>query len=133
MAGLDLNAAMDDLGTALATISGLRVFDYPPENLAPPTAIVAFPEAVVYDLVMGRGADRATFKVHVIVGDVDKKSSRDRIAPYVTGDGSSSVKAALQAYAGRWDTLRVDRADIGRIVLNGITYLAATFDVDVIR
>jgi hypothetical protein len=47
---------MDDLGAALETIDGLRVFPYWADKIVPPAAIVGFPESLDFDETMGRGA-----------------------------------------------------------------------------
>lgn len=132
--GLDLNATMDALGTRLKTIAGLRVHDYPPESVAVPAAVVGFPDAVEYDQTYAGGADMAVFPVHVVVGKVSDRASRDAIVAYVGRSGPSSVKTVLEAdptLGGAVKTLRVQRAPFVTMTVGGIEYLAASFDVEV--
>lgn len=136
MATLDLNAVMDGLGVALATITGLRVFDYPVEKFDPPAAVVGLPTEVPYDNTKARGQDRATFPVFVAVGGAFERAARDALAPYVAGAGASSIKAALQAdrtLGGACGTLQVRaaRSDGSGITVNGVRYTGAVFEVEV--
>lgn len=125
---MNLNTAMDTLGTALAGITGLNVYDFQADGVADPAAIVALPEELVYDHTHGRGTDRATFPVHVFVCKADDRTARDLLAAYCDGTGgvTASVKAALDALPG----VRVIKATFSVIPMAGVDYLAATFDVD---
>lgn len=129
---LDVNAAMDAIGAALSTISGLRVFDYPADKVTPPAAVVDL-EAVDYDEATARGADRATFKVYLVVGSVVDRTSRDALHGYLNGagTGSTSVKAAIDAIGGH--RVRVMRAEKTAVTVAETLYrAAAVFDVDYI-
>ena len=53
------------LKTNLETISGLTVYDYVPDFLEPPIAIIAPLNTLNYDSTMARGAD--TYEVPVIL------------------------------------------------------------------
>lgn len=130
MAG-NLTTVMDDIGTALDTISGLRVFDFPPKSAQPPFAFVDMPEAIDYDLAMARGYDRAVFSVVVAVADQVDRAARDAIAAYAAGSGASSVKAVLES-AAIGETLRVESVEFRPVVLASGTYAAAIFSVDVV-
>lgn len=136
MSTLDLNAVMDGLGVRLATISGLRVFDYPTDQLEPPAAVVGLPLEVAYDYTKGRGSDRALFPVFVVVGGAFARAARDALGPYLAGAGSSSIKAAIEAdrtLAGACATLGVAnvRSDGSGITVNGVRYTGAIFEVEV--
>lgn len=126
---LNLNTAMDALGTALGGVTGLRVFDFPPDSISPPAAIVAWPEGLEYDNTHARGTDRATFKVHVLVGKVSDRSARDQVNVYANGAGtaSTSVKTALDAIGSG---VRVERAAFSVMTVAGTDFLTVSFDVD---
>ena len=131
---LDLNAAMDALGVRLRTIAGLRVYDYPPDTVAVPAAVIAYPD-LEYDQTYAAGADRATFAVHVLAGKVSDRASRDSIGAYVARAGASSVKTTLEAdptLAGAVDSLRVRGVSFSTMTVAALEYLAATFDVEVV-
>ena len=129
---LDLGAVMDAIGVRLATISGLRVADYPSDIANPPQAIVSLPETVEYDVVMGRGADRVVIPVLVLVGKVSDRAARDAIGLYVSGSGASSVKAAVDGdLGGTAHTARVTGARISVVTIAAVDYLGASFDIEV--
>lgn len=129
---LDVNAAMDAIGTRLGTINGLRVYDYPADNVAVPAAVVSHPDTITYDVTYARGCDMATVQVTVIVGKVSDRASRDALEAYRAGTGSSSIKAALDGnLGGAVQTARVTQADALTLTLAGVEYAAATFDVEI--
>lgn len=130
---MDVNAVMDALGARLGTISGLRVFDYATETASPPAAVVGIPVEFDYDFTKGGGSDRAVFPVTVLVGAVSARSARDALGAYAAGSGASSVKAAVDGNLGAVaQTARVMTARVESVQLNGVDYLAAVFDVEVI-
>jgi hypothetical protein len=125
---LDVNAAMDVLGAALATIPGLRVYDFPPDKVAPPAAWVEL-ESVDYDSATRRDADEATFRVYLVVAGAVDRARRDALYTYLDGaGGDSSVKAAVDALGG--STVRVTSAAPATITVADVAYqAAAVFDV----
>lgn len=130
---MDLAAVMDDLGVALETIPGLRVFPYWADRITPPAAVVGWPEPLTYDSTLRRGADQVELPVMVLVGKVDARTSRDTVAAYADGDGERSVKAVLEAYTPTaFDSVRVTRCEFGVMTVAGTDYLAATFYLDII-
>lgn len=129
----DLAACMDALGVALATIPGLRAHPYEADTVTPPAAIVAWPDTYEFDTVMQRGADRMVMPVLVVVGRADARTSRDRLAKYVAGDGAQSVKAAIEAYqTPAWYSARVQTVDFDAVTIGGKSYLAATFNIELL-
>lgn len=129
---LNVNATMDAIGTRLATISGLRVYDYPADSINVPAAIVSHPDTVTYDTTYGRAADQAVFQVTVIVGKVSDRVSRDQLEEYRAGTGAKSIKTVLDGdLGGVVKTGRVMQASALTLTVGGIEYAAATFDFEV--
>lgn len=127
-----LNDVMNEVGAQLDTITGLRVWDYPPNKITPPAAIVAYPDTLDFDATYGRGSDRLTLPVLVVVGKVSDRASRRQLATYCDGAGASSIKAVLEAgtYTA-FDSIRVMRIDFDAVTIAGVDYAAALFDVDI--
>lgn len=123
--------AMDAIGVALATITGLRVFDFPPKSGQPPFAFVDMPDGLDYDLTMGRASDRASFPVVVAVADVVDRAARDAISVYAAPSGASSVKTVLDA-ASIGQTRRVTSVEFRPVQLSQGTYAGAIFTLDVV-
>lgn len=124
---INLNTAMDALGTALDGVTVLRVSDYEASSGATPAGMVLLPDTLYYDNTMGRGTDRATFPVVVIVGKVSDRAARDRLAGFCDGTGAAtvSVKAALDAIPAA----RVESVTFKTVTWGGVPYLAAEFTV----
>ena len=121
------------LGAALDTITGLRVFDYVPDSLSPPAAVVE-PLEVDYDEAMQRGLDFYRAFILVIVGRMSDRSSQDRLDAYVAGSGASSVKAALESnrtLGGACSTLQVTSARPREVVVSGVNMIAYRFEVSI--
>ena len=137
---MNLVDVMDDLAARLNTIEGLRVYAFPPDNVQPPAAVVNYPEAITYDGTFGRGMDRMTLPVMVMVGRASDRASRDQIAPYVEGSGVKSIKAVLEYEPAEvdpiepytaFDTVRVQGAEFDMVSVGDVPFLAATFSLDI--
>lgn len=126
---MNVATVMDQLGVRLATITGLRVFDFPPDSISPPAGVVSWPTDGQYDSTFKRGADEATFQIHILIGLVSDRSARDQLAAYISGD--KSVKDAVEGGTVGMSA-RVESWDVSVMTLGGTAYLAATFDVNVI-
>jgi hypothetical protein len=127
------NGVRAGLGTALDTITGLRAFDYVPDSLSPPAAVVE-PLEIDYDEAMRRGLDVYRAYILVIVGRMSDRSSQDRLDAYVAGSGASSVKAALESdktLGGACSTLQVTSARPREVVVSGVNMIAYRFEVTI--
>ena len=127
------SAVRAGLATALETITGLRCFDYVPDSLSPPAAVIE-PLEVTFDEAMGRGLDLYQAFILVIVGRMVDRSSSERLDAYLAGSGASSVKAAIEAdktLGGACSTLQVTEAFPRSVVVSGIDMTAYRFGVDI--
>lgn len=130
MTAANLTTVMDDIGTRLGTITGLRVYDFPPKSAQPPFAFVDMPDSIDYDCTYQRGADRMKLNVIVAVADVVDRMARDQIAAYAAGTGAGSVKAALDGQVGV--TARVTSCEFRPVTVAGTTYFGAIFSLDIV-
>lgn len=121
----DVSTVMDQVGTALATVTGLRVFDFPPKSAQPPFAFVDMPDKIEFDCTFQRGCDRATFTVVVGVADVVDREARDQVTAFV-----DDVKAALDKSAGQ--ACRVVSCEFRPVALSGGQYSGAIFTLDIV-
>lgn len=121
------------LKTRLETISGLRVFDYRPGSISPPTAVAAR-QTTSYDVTLD-GLEDHVFAVTVYVQVGDDRTAQDSIDDYLSPTGTKSVVAAIHGddtLGGVVDYARVTQAvDNGLVNYGGTDYLAATFTVEV--
>lgn len=130
---MNVAAVMDELAAELDTIAGLRVFAYPPDKIDPPAAIIGYPETITYDTSMGRGTDMIEFPIFVMVGRLTDRTARDKLAPYLAGSGSASIKGVLRAALPfvAMASVNVVSATIEVVTMAGLDYLTAVFTVNV--
>lgn len=133
---MNLADVMQEVADELDTITGLRCFGYPPDKITPPAAIVTYPEDYTYDAAYGRGMDRLTVPVVVVVGKVSDRQAVKDLGKYADGSGAASVKAVLDAKttAHGWTKcgeVVVKRAVFDLVTIAGSPYLAATFTLDI--
>jgi hypothetical protein len=130
---VNLSAVMQAVADRLDTITGLRVYAYPPDAVQVPAAVVSYPETYNYDATYGRGMDRIeSLPVAVLVGKVSDRASRDKVTQYVKGSGATSVKAVIESgtYTA-FDTVRVTGVTFDVVTIAAVEYLGATFTLDI--
>jgi len=132
-----LTSIRDGLKTNLETISGLTAYEYVPDWIEPPIALVAPINSLNYDSTMARGADTYEIPVIVYISRVDAQLSQDAVDGYLASSGETSVKAAIESdptLGGAAMSVRVISAtDYGEYeVTQGTSFLGVTFNVEVI-
>jgi hypothetical protein len=123
---------MDEVAVRLDTIAGLRVWAWPPGSVTPPAAVVSYPETYTFDETYGRGMDRITLPVVVVVGVPTERQTRDLLGQYCDGSGAASLKAVLESgtYTA-FDTIRVVDIDFDTVTIGGVEHVAALFTLDI--
>lgn len=129
MTAANFGDIMDDLAVQLDTVTGLRVFAFPPKSATPPFAFVNMPDVVAYDLTFGRGMDRFTFEVWVGIADVVDRATRAKCAQFAAGSGSLSIKQAIEASTVH--DYRVTEAKFQSFTLGAVQYSGIMLTVDV--
>jgi hypothetical protein len=129
---MDLTNVMNEVGTRLDTIDGLRVFAYLPGTAVPPFAVVDYPDQFTFDETYGRGMDQMTLPVLVGIGRPTDRTTRNLLLAYCNGSGAKSIKAVLESgtYTAL-DTIRVVDIEFHGIRLADVEYMAATFNVNI--
>ena len=132
-----LTSIRDGLKANLETISGLTAYEYVPDWIEPPIALVAPINSLNYDSTMARGADTYEIPVIVYISRVDAQLSQDTVDGYLASTGATSVKAAIESdptLGGAAMSVRVVSAtDYGEYeVTQGTSFLGVTFNVEVI-
>lgn len=129
---MNLANVMDAVSDRLDTIDGLRCFAYPPGSVTPPAAVVSYPGDYTFDETYGRGSDRLTLPVVLVVGKATDRTSRDALGAFCDGSGVKSVKAVLESgtYTA-FDSLRVASIEFDVVTIAATDYLAAIFDIEI--
>lgn len=133
---MDLYAVMGEVGTALKTITGLRVESWGIKTVHVPAAVITLPEEIIFDQTYGRGSDKISdLLVFVMVGDARRDDSVKQLAAYCAGSGAKSVKAKVEAYAytpSVCHSVVVTKCLFPDVTYAGAPYLAAEFHLDII-
>lgn len=129
---MNLDAVAVEIADRLGTIPGLRSYAFPPDSIAPPAAMLPYPEDVTFDETYGRGADRLTMSVLVAVGEVSDRASRIELAAYCDGTGDRSLKQVLESgtYTA-FHSLRVVGIEFLPVTIGDQEYAGADFELDV--
>ena len=122
-----VSQVMTGVKNRLATITGLRVFDFQPDNINPPSA---FPQldSIEYHGAFGGGDVRFNITVMTIVGRVSDRTAQTSLDTYLSYSGASSIRAVLEGeptLGGVAQTLVVSRsANIRTLSIGEAEYLA---------
>lgn len=131
---MKLDAVMDEVATVMQTITGLRVFAYPPASLTAPAGYVSYPQSIDFDETYQRGEDKFTdLPIVVLAGKATDKAARDAVAAWAAGAGPQSIKAAMESRS--WETcddLTVTSCEFDVETIAGVPYLAAMFKATVV-
>lgn len=122
------------LQTRLATITGLRTFNYQPEQENPP---FAYPQInnINYHRAYSGGDVVMDWTVYVVVGRWLDRTAHASLDDYLSYSGAKSVRAAIEAdptLGGVCSTLIVrSGADITSLDANGAQFLVIQMQVEV--
>ena len=122
------------LANRLATISGLRVTTYQPEQLNPP---FAYPQInrVEYHRAYGGGDVVMDWTIHVVVGRWVDRASHALLDDFLSYSGAKSIRAVIEgdtSLGGVCQTLIVrSGADITSLDAGGAEFLQIQLQVEV--
>ena len=119
------------LAAALASIEGLRVYDYEPEGtLELPAAIVRLESREPVE-TLGGGAIRGSMRVEALVSAMDARQADDALLAFMEPSGASSIEAAAasdRTWGGAVDDGRLVRVEnVRRRKVGGVGCLGADF------
>ena len=129
-----MTAVRDGLATRLQTISGLRVYESPPDSVPelPAAIVMAGDPFASYDRLIGAADVSYSFAVLLLVRSADEVQAEADLEPYISPTGASSVKAAVDGtLGGNADWARVLRSQsAGRVTFHQTRYWGVTFQVE---
>lgn len=136
---MNIATIRDSLKTRLATVQGLRCYDTIPDEINPPAAVVTPGTPFIdYHPTMAKAHAIVSFEVRIVVQRASERAAQDKLDAYLSSGASEndSVIDAIEAdptLGSTVDDTIVRMADeYGPVDWNGITYLAARLDVDLI-
>lgn len=122
------------LATRLDTITGLRCYDYVPDGLVVPCAVIEPLEVTYHDASVPSGTQYYRAFILVIVGRMSDRAASDKLDAYIANTGASSVRAVIEAdttLGGQCSTLMVAAALPRSVVVSGVDMNAYRFEVDI--
>ncbi len=125
----------DGLTAALQTVSGLRAYDYQPDQVNPPFAFSTLDEIRFHQTGMGSGGVVMDFTITVVVYRQSERTAQDELDKYTAYSGAQSIRAAIEAdrtLGGVCDDLIVNSSsNFTNIDANDTLYLTMDFKVTV--
>ncbi|MYE55442.1 MAG: hypothetical protein F4X34_09670 [Chloroflexi bacterium] len=126
-----IGEAKRGLAAALASIEGLRVYDYEPDGVHEfPAAIVRLESREPVE-TLGGGAVRGSMRVEVLAPITDARQADETLGAFLEPQGALSIEAAATAdrtWGGTVDDARLVRVDnIGKRKVGGVQCLGADF------
>lgn len=122
--------------TRLATIDGLRVAEYSPDQVNPPQAFVSPPPIPDYHEVANMGTYIIRPTITVLVSKVMARQGQMKLASYANPTGATSIRAAVEGdrtLGGIVQDCVVDNFDpLGIREVGIIGYYGGTFGLRVI-
>ena len=105
----------------------------PTDQVNTPNAKIVLPELINFDQTYGRGSDRMTWPVLVLICKVDDRSLMSKVSEFCTGSGPKSIKTAIEggtAYTS-CDSVRVTSVRLDVVTWQGIDFQGALFELDI--
>ena len=126
-----IGEAKRGLAAALASVEGLRVYDYEPDGVHEfPAAIVRLESRERVE-TLGGGAVRGGMRVEALTPAWDARQADEALEAFLEPQGAQSIEAAGTAdrtWGGAVDDARLVRVDnIGRRKVGGVQCVGADF------
>lgn len=133
---MDLDAVIEGLASVVKTaIPDLTTYDYSAESIVEP-CLVPGDVTVDFDQTFGRGLDAVTIKPIIIAARSDDRTGQKKLNDYLSGSGSTSLKAQIEAsptLGGTCHDLRVVRVTGRRFYTFGqYQYVGAELEIFIV-
>ena len=125
-----ISAASAGIKQQLKQIPGLRVVDYLPDQINPPTAIMTV-DSVTYHRAFGMGDPVYQFTITVIVARASERVAQQKLDAFLAYSGTQSVRAAVEAdksLGGAVQQAIIDRGgNVQALTVNEVAYVTVDF------
>ena len=130
-----ISQVKDGLKTAINNVSGLRAFDYQPDQVNPPFAWPTLDNITYHQTGFQDGGVVMNFTVTLVVNRASERTAQDQLDQYMAWNGAKSLRTAIEAdktLGGVCEDLIVNGAEnLTNIDANDTLYLAVDFKVTV--
>jgi hypothetical protein len=114
----------------IAQIPGLRVVDYLPDQINPPTAVISI-DSVTYHQAFAGGDPLYQFTITVIVARASERVAQQKLDAFLAYSGTQSVRAAVEAdksLGGAVQQAIIDRGgNVQALTVNEVAYVTVDF------
>ncbi len=122
------------LKTTLAGISSLNVYDYVPDSIVEPAAVIV--PGPVERLTIKKGYDRREWRVLIIVSRTADHDAQHALMDFLASSGTPSIRARIDAaptlgIAGDVNATWVSDDGFGVIDVGGVFYYGSTITVSI--
>jgi hypothetical protein len=125
-----VSEAAAGLKAQLAQIPGLRVVDYLPDQINPPTAVISI-DSVTYHQAFAGGDPLYQFTITVIVARASERVAQQKLDAFLAYSGTQSVRAAVEAdksLGGAVQQAIIDRGgNVQALTVNEVAYVTVDF------
>ena len=125
----------DGLKARIESVSGLRAFDYQPDQVNPPFAWPTLDEIRFHQTDFATGGVVMDFTITLVVHRQSERVAQDALDQYMTWEGAKSLRAAIESdrtLGGVCQDLIVSSAgNFTNIDANDTLYLTVDFKVTV--
>lgn len=132
---MDIQAVRTEITALLATITGLRAYDFAAGSVQSPSVLVGEPLSIDYGQTYARGLTMLQdLPALVLVGKASDRTAAKRLGAYVAESGAQSVPAKVESRTGSWvacDVVTCMSVDFPEVDVAGIAYLGAQFHLQV--
>ena len=130
-----ISQVKDGLKARINAVSGLRAFDYQPDQVNPPFAWPTLDTITYHQTGFATGGVVMNFTITLVVNRAAERVAQDQLDQYMSWDGAKSLRAAIEAdrtLGGVCEDLIVTNAEnLTNIDANDTLYLAVDFKVTV--
>ncbi len=123
-----------EVATVLGALPGIRsAFGHPVKSVGGARAVIVGYGRTMYGIESTGGADRITYPLWVVLGDVVAAETAEKVGGYAGRGDPRSVVDALQNHA--WtscDYVHVVSQDLDVVAIGDKDHLAVTFEIDVV-
>jgi hypothetical protein len=111
---------MDELAARFDALDGITGFGYPADSVAPPAAIVTYPDTIDFDKSGARGADSMIIPAVLLFGRVSDRASRDTLSRWLDRAGTKRYRTEKTTELTK-QTFSVDGANNSTVAINPAT------------
>lgn len=133
---MNIYAVYVEVAEAVRSIPSLKAHPFPADAITPDAFEMNLPEHIDYlsmgDASVPRGKTRLSVGANLFVGRLGDREAARRLLQYTQDEGPRSIELTINSH--KFDTcdfVKVVSSDFGQFPVGAVTYLGATFTLDI--